>query len=48
MWHEVVKVDAKGRRIRAVYCCPSRAVARRVVREVRMVRKGSYKISPCL
>lgn len=47
MWYEVVKVDAKGRRIKAVCCCPSKAVAQRVAREVRMVRKGTYKISPC-
>ena len=46
--HEVVKVDSSGMPIKVVYCCPSKTVARRIARELRMVSGGRFKVRPCV
>lgn len=47
-WHQVVKVEARGKQINKVaYVCPSKAAAQKIARELRMVGGGKYSVRPC-
>lgn len=45
--YEVVKLDSKGRPVKTVYCCPSKAAAKKIAHEMRMVSGGKYRVRPC-